>query len=371
MNTYTPPQGTTPAGQQLASNQVTMGNMSSGQLGGMAANQQTAINQVNSPEVRQEVVNSTNIPGQQANYEDLARQLFELDKNTFAPQYNPTPEVQPGAVSSPGVAASPLDVSVEGLTGMKPGFTNPTYAVTAQTRQKAGIVDLLDTLNASILKELTTKRGDYKSRVGEMQGTLDTILRFMDKAEDREQREIDRKADAAKAKNLDTSITDVNGRRVLIDNQTGEVIRDLGIGTNPTLSTKTQAETDQLRDRASSLADARAKLEKSGSGPQYFGSPVRAKIPGALSQEANDTMSAFATLNKDLFKVAGTAFTKSEASILEGIKLDLEKTPEANKTALDQAETIVNRGLTRKVLRSQGWTDQDIEEYLKEQGWGL
>lgn len=196
-NMYTSPNAQTIPGQQVDMSNTTMRNMSSGQIAPMVANQEQQLAGLQSPQMRQQTIASSDIPAQQANYDDLARQLYEYDKSITSSNFNANPQVAPDAVSSSRVAASPYDLTASSLGGNTFQFGNPEYAVSSQTAQKGTVVDLLNNLNTAISKELTAKRGAYSSSVQSSKTILAGLMDMLDRAENREDREAERAERAA------------------------------------------------------------------------------------------------------------------------------------------------------------------------------
>jgi len=72
-------------------------------------------------------------------------------------------------------------------------------------------------------------------------------------------------ANANKASNLDTSTIEVNGRKVLINNQTGETIKDLGVADKPSSSSSSSStKKDKSDDIASAVINFRSLVNEKG-----------------------------------------------------------------------------------------------------------
>lgn len=135
------------------------------------------------PQVRQGYINNGDIPAIQGNYDQLAKQLYETDKAIAGSgQYNTTPP--PDAISSAGVAASPLALTNSILSGNS--FTSPNPAIGMQTRmsQNNSIIDLLNTLNDSLGKELGSRKNTYASSVKGQQAVVDAFMNVLNKNSD-------------------------------------------------------------------------------------------------------------------------------------------------------------------------------------------
>lgn len=199
-NLYTSPNGQTIPGQQYDSNQLSMRDMSSAQLGALSNQQAQATATLQSPETRTLAIDNSTIPAQQANYEELAKQLYQYDQMNLAPKYGGTPTVQPGAASFGRVGASTLsqltpEAVASGTVGLS--NSNPEYGIKAQVNQGNLLTNLLAALNTGISDEFTAKRGSYKSSVDKSQTQLNTILGYLDRADAREQAAQDRAERAA------------------------------------------------------------------------------------------------------------------------------------------------------------------------------
>lgn len=197
--TITPVGGNTPAAVQLnqglptaANSQAPAGQASdlqtlvSGQplSSGQAANETAAYNTgaqnlagMQTSGARQSYVNNSNVPGLQGNYEDLAKQLFEYDKNLTPSNYSAiTPSTNPSMPTD----QSPLSLTMGALNAPNFNFTNPDLAISSQTAQKNNISDLLGTLNNSIAREFSNTKSGYADTVKSQQSALDSILKILD-----------------------------------------------------------------------------------------------------------------------------------------------------------------------------------------------
>lgn len=171
-NTQAPPGGGVPANPQWNGDPSTL-NAAINQYGSdpqlnQRLNEANA-NQIqnNLPSTRQAVVANSNLPSMQSNYEDLAKQLFQYDQGTLAPQFQGTNPGMPSDALSFGsdVPASPLAMTVQGAglpanQGLYAG-NNPKEAYAAQIGQGATIADLLKVLNTSQATEYGSKTGVY------------------------------------------------------------------------------------------------------------------------------------------------------------------------------------------------------------------
>jgi hypothetical protein len=206
MTTYTPTQGLTPTGQQLAQGQPNsvntqappgdmIGQLGSGQelsptqLTSLTGSYGTAANQLGNmqtSDARQGYVSNSNIPAMQTNYDDLARKLFEYDSGTLSPQFQGTNPGMPSDAASFGrVDASPLAMTMQaaGLPasqGLFAGSSNPKYAYASQIGAGNNITSLLDTLNSSIGQEFSQRAGTYKNTVDKQSSLLKAISDILD-----------------------------------------------------------------------------------------------------------------------------------------------------------------------------------------------
>lgn len=226
--TYTPSTGLTPQGQQLDLTNSNMRNMSSGDLGQLASTQEQSLLQSQSPETREAVIQGSNVPEMQSNYDQMARKLYEYDKMHLEPKYSQAPSQPSDALSFGRVGASSLaQLTPEMAAGPTTLYAdNPKYAVTSQAAQQGSILDLLNSLNEAISKEFTSKRGQYTSRVNQKQTTLDNILGYLDRAEGREEKEKERAYTRSKdALNYNLELKKLG---LQVDPKTGNIINANG-----------------------------------------------------------------------------------------------------------------------------------------------
>lgn len=186
---YTSPNGGTVPGQALdqansmwasmaTANPMSPADLAKTSAGLTAASGQLAATQT--PQARQTYVNNGDIPAIQNNYEDLAKKLYDIDKGIASSgQFNPTPPAD--AISSPGVAASPLALTASILGNDK--FTSPNPAIGMQTKIAGNnnVVDLLNMLNDSLGKELSSRKNTYASTVKGQQSVVDAFLNLLNK----------------------------------------------------------------------------------------------------------------------------------------------------------------------------------------------
>ena len=127
----------------------------------------------------------------------------------------------------------------EGLRSKKISLLQDKYDT-----KKNALIQQLSSQNETIGKAIDYyyKEQDYKKDLLSLQ--LDAKLKMMDQ-------EIE--LYKAGQSDLDTSITEVNGRKILINNQTGEIIKDLGAATSGTTGGLTQA---QINQTVNSIAGA-------------------------------------------------------------------------------------------------------------------
>lgn len=201
---YTPPGGYNPIatqlnqGQQQQANAVPVPSMEASepqlaQAETMATQQLTGG--IQTPGFRTSVMNTqANFPGMQANYEDLARQLYNFDKMELQPKYGTSPGVPTDGVSYGRVGPSELQQLTPNSAANPTLFAdNPKYAIASQTTTGGNILDLLDTLNSAISKEFTTAKGKYVSTVQNQKDLIGTIGKLLDRKID-ERREQERNA---------------------------------------------------------------------------------------------------------------------------------------------------------------------------------
>lgn len=199
-NTYTSANGQTIPGSQVDQGWQQMAGMSTGQLANAATQQQTANNNFDTPAVRTQGIQNSDIPAEQANYDALAKQLYQYDQMNLAPKYGGAPTAQPGAASFGRVDASTLSqLTPEAVQSGTVGLSNsnPSYGINAQTTQAGLLTNLIGSLNDAITQEFTSKKGQYVSSANKGKETLQTLLTFLDRAQTREENAKDRAAQAA------------------------------------------------------------------------------------------------------------------------------------------------------------------------------
>lgn len=340
----------------------------------------------NSPDTRQQLVNNSNIPAMQSNYDDLARQLFEYDQGVLSPKFQGTnPGTPTDAPAFGRVEASPLGMTMEsaGLSADKGLYNpNPKYAYAAQTTQGNSILDLLDKLIGGINSGMTDVKGKNASNVAQAQSAIDQIYKIMSLKEDARQKELDRAERAADRASVKGDKTNDKTQAIwdqIYGNATGEYDIWKAINENQDAWRASGVDVDQLWRWHKNLAGrigkggatgqglkeklakmpakeketvitlqtalddikrARAALDKTKSGPQYQAWQVRQYVPGGLGDGA-DMVSTMASVNKNLFKVAGTAFTKTEKDLISGSIVDPAKDIKSNKAALDEWERSI------------------------------
>lgn len=185
---YSTPNSQTAIGSQVDQSNAAWSSMANGQplppqqlqqttQGMAAATQQLANSQT--PQVRQNYVNNGDIPAIQGNYDQLARQLYDIDKGIAGSgQYNMTPP--PDAISSPGVAASPLALTNSILQGNTFSNPNPSFGMNTRMTQNNDIISLLNTLNSSLGNELNSRKNTYASTVKGQQSVVDAFQHILD-----------------------------------------------------------------------------------------------------------------------------------------------------------------------------------------------
>lgn len=184
---YTP-QSNTPQGNQLAQSQAQMAtagfvpqmDASEGQLGQALVGSTQQLSQMQTPEQRAGYLGNTEIAPMQANYDALARQLYEYDKAVLQPQYASNPGVASDVLGYGRVAPSQLQqLTPEAAANPTLFADNPKYAIASQTNAGNNILDVLDALNVSISKEFSSARGKYASTVQSQKDLVNTITNLL------------------------------------------------------------------------------------------------------------------------------------------------------------------------------------------------
>jgi len=397
MQTYTSQQGGyIPQTQQLAAGQPNAVNSmpppgspssaygSDEGLNSEYATANASMMTANSSDTRQQLVNNSNIPAMSQNYDELAKQLFEYDQGTLSPKFQGTNPGMPSDAASFGrVDASPLAMTMEaaGLPadkGLYVGSSNPKYAYTSQMAQGNSILDLLDKLIGGINSGMTDVKGKNVSNVNQAQSAIDTIYKIMQLKQDAIDKEADRAERASKKGDAATDKTraiwdQIYGNatneydiwKAINENQdawkaSGIDVDQLwkwhknlagrigkgeatGQGLKEKLAKMPAKEKETVITLQGALEDikrARAALDKTKSGPQYQAWQIRQYVPGSLGDGA-DMVSTMASVNKNLFKIAGTAFTKTEKDLISGSIVDPAKDIKSNKAALDEWERSI------------------------------
>lgn len=249
MSTLTSPFGNTPQGQALQAGQPNAANStppppgspssaygSDTQLQTRYADANANNVTANAPATRQALVNNSNIPAEQSNYDDLARQLFDYDSGVLNPKFQPNNPgmIAPDNTSFGRVAASPLEMTADsqampysetkGVQG-----SNPRYAYSTQIAQGNAITSLLGVLNNAIKDSMTDVKGKNASNVNQAQAALDGIYKLMGL----KQNALDHEAANAKA-NGTGSIPDAENHLVA-DAKKGVTFNDLAVRYGGTL----------------------------------------------------------------------------------------------------------------------------------------
>lgn len=186
-SSYTPPGGPTVQGQQVAAgaaqfqspapvgNPATLPSTNDLTSAQGAATQQLAAMQT--PQAKQGLLSSSDIPAMQSNYDDVAKQLYQYDQMHLAPAYANQPAQTSDIPAYGRVAASDqFQLTPEAAAGPATLFANdPKYAVGSQVNQQNNILDLLGTLSSSIDKEFSAKRGQYASTVAAQKSVVDSL----------------------------------------------------------------------------------------------------------------------------------------------------------------------------------------------------
>lgn len=248
MNTYTPNAGLTPAATQLTAGQPSAANStppppgspssaygSDAQLNASYADANANNVTANAPATRQTLVNNSNVPAEQSNYDDLAKKLFDYDQGTLAPQFAGTNAGIPTDAASFGrVDASPLAMTVGSAgapssVGLAADRNNPKYAYSSQIAQGNAITSLLGVLNNAIKESMTDVKGKNASNVSNAQAALDGIYKLMGL----KQNALDHEAANAKA-NGTGSVPDAENH-LAADAKKGTTFTDLAVRYGGTL----------------------------------------------------------------------------------------------------------------------------------------
>lgn len=343
---------------------------------------------------RQEYITNSNLPAMYSNYEDLARKLFEYDTGVLNPKFAGTNPGMPSDAASFGrVEASPLGLTTEaaGLSadkGLWSGY-NPKAAYSAQSTQAESLASLLNTLNRGIGDTLGARIDTYRSDRQAAQDALDSVFKIMglkkevadsitaqiEKEKERQERAAERAATKGKESTDKTqaiwdqiyanATNEYDIWKAINENQ--DAWRSSGVDVNQLwkwhknlatrvgksggvsqglkekiakLPAKEKETVITLQGALEDIKRARTALDKSGSGPQYQAWQVRQYVPGGLG-DAAESVSTMSSVNKNLFKVAGTAFTKTEKDLIAGAIVDPAKDIRSNKAALDEWERSI------------------------------
>lgn len=182
-NMYSSPNYQTPQGQQYDMNSgmpVTMSPQQVQQTSNQAAQASTQLAAMQTPQNRSTYVNNGDLPAIQQNYDQLAKQLYDIDKAIAAqPQFNSTPP--PDAISSSGVEASPLALTESLLSGNTFSNPNPSFGLQTKINHNSNVLDLLGILNDSLAKEFNSRKNTYASTVKSQQSLVDSLMTALDK----------------------------------------------------------------------------------------------------------------------------------------------------------------------------------------------
>lgn len=154
-----------------------------------------------------------------------------------------------------------------------------------------------------------------------------------------------------------------------------QIISGVKTVSGQNLVQKNKQNINDIKTAMSQIKTAEQSLSKSGSGLKYTAYPLRTKAPGALGigDKGADTNAAFANVNTQLFKIAGTQFPKNEEALLGGIVLSLDKDISANQKSLNRSRERLNDQLVSllkldiedvNTLRESGYTEEEIYNLL-------
>jgi hypothetical protein len=443
MQTYTSNYGSTPQGQALASGQPNAtnstpppGSSASSFPSDAALNTSFATANANNvnlalPGTRQGFINNSPIPGEQSNYDDLARQLFEYDTGVLNPKFAGTNPGLPGDAASFGrVDASPLAMTVgsSGLPasqGLSTATINPKYAYDAQSTQADSLSNLLDVLNRGISGSFDTTKSAYTSKVDAAQKALDTIVKLMSLKQDA----IDKAAARASSGGLAGQKLTEAKNRLMADAKKGVTFTDLVLrytpdGLSPSeirdaynqvnyyKKPASETESDVLqviqngkKSATPALTAERQKLQNNAKSAltdinkvsQLSQDPTQlllAEIPGGLG--ARDYLAARNNVMDTIARLrTGSAMNKSEEALYQRFlpQLGDDKNTINNKivrlknymnsfaggkevmgtdpTSYDGGQAnqaSANRPQIVKNLKSSGFNDNQIHEYLRRKG---
>lgn len=183
--TYTSNYGNTPQANQL---QTSMVNAQSGnyaalppmqQLTGQAGQATQQLADMQTPQNRQSYMQNSDLPAMQGNYEDLAKQLYEYDKQMATSGQVDYSNIAPDANQFGSVAASPLELTNSILSKPNFSFVNPAIGLNTNLESQNNITDLLGILNNSIGKEFSSRKNTYASTVSSQRDVLKTIMDIM------------------------------------------------------------------------------------------------------------------------------------------------------------------------------------------------
>src|SRR3990167_7095316 len=153
----------------------------------------------NTPQARSDVLAGTNFGAAQQNYSDLAQKLAAYDNIVLKPEFagqSPgmpsdlpvNPDVYMGNVSylTPESAKLPANQGIYNA--------NPAFALQAQGDQQSNILNLLNTLNEVIGKELGRGKDIYASRLKTAMSTLQGLSDILQMNAEAEGRKLDRES---------------------------------------------------------------------------------------------------------------------------------------------------------------------------------
>lgn len=195
--TYTPTTGNTPQGQQVAQQSASLNaaasnggpppqaapptsmGMNPQQVAQGYMGAQQGVVALNTPDQRQQTLNdTTNLAGQQVNYDNLAQQLAKYDTGVLQPQFQGTNPGMPSDLpNNPYVTFGNVSYATPGSTSQPitgPLYNaNPSYALTAQANAGNNIADLMSALNNTMSTGLQQGKDVYGGKLS----SASTILK--------------------------------------------------------------------------------------------------------------------------------------------------------------------------------------------------
>lgn len=182
--TYTSNYGTSMPATQLQEGVNQMNNLQTPKqdLGQSYADNAAKLMTMKTPAARQDYISNSDIPAKQTNYDDLSKQLYDIDKAIAASgQYKITPQTPEQYAAHP--EQSPLALTEDILKSDKFSNPNPAFALQTRTVNNNNILDLLSSLSDSIGKEFNSRKNTYTSSVNSQETALKYISDLLDKSD--------------------------------------------------------------------------------------------------------------------------------------------------------------------------------------------